>query len=313
MLQSTVRSNEELTLSQSGPPSNVPDVLIHLHIPKTGGTSLNSIVQHGFRTDEVLGITVFGGPETEQRDGLGLVRDEYFRQQLRSYTPNELQRIRYITGHLPFGLHRALNRPAKYFTVIRHPVDRVISDFFFDLESDEPIRANGKSMTFEEFASSDDVRSRNYQVRVLSGSPELNANGFPVERRHLEAAKSNIDDCFLAVAPLQRMTELALLIRRIYRWPMRRLMTEYKLKTRNRPRTHEISAQMVKIIETCNAYDIELYEWVQKRFAMQCQSFEPQLSRDLRFFKIVSGLLNDAGQVLPWQLRKRLAQVLFYA
>jgi hypothetical protein len=58
---------------------------------------------------------------------------------------------------------------------------------------------------------------------------------------------------------------------------------------------------------------LELYEWVRKRFAIQCQLFEPQLTRDQRVFSIISGALNDAGQILPWQIRKRLAQMLFYA
>ena len=293
--------------------TSAPDILIHLHIPKTGGTSLNSTVQHGFRTDEVLEVNVFGIPETEQRDGLGLIRNDYFQRQIGSYAGEDLKGIRYITGHLPFGLHRLLKRQAKYFSVIRHPVDRVVSDFFFGIQSNEPYHINGKPMEFDEFVESEDVRSCDYQARVFSGCPDLGTKGVSVERRHLDQAKRNIEDDFLAVAPLERMTELALLIRHIYRWPMRRLLTEYKLKTRSRPRVTEISSRLIKTIEVRNAFDLELYDWVQSRFATQCGLFEPQLSRDLRIYSIVAGVLNEAGQVLPWQVRKRLAQVLFYA
>ena len=307
------RSQHEFGFSDDSFRSTAPDVLIHLHIPKTGGTSLNSIVQHGFRTDEVLGITVFGYPGTEQRDALGLIRYEYFQQQIASHNADDLRRIRYITGHLPFGLHRLFNRPAKYFSVIRQPVDRVMSDFFFGIESNEPYQINGRTIALEEFVESDDVRSRNYQVRVLSGCPELVSRSVPVQRLHLEQAKHNIEDYFLAVAPLERMTELALLIRQTYNWPMRRLLTEYKLKSSGKPRVSEVSSRLIKTIEQCNTYDAELYEWVQKQFARRCQFFEPQLSRNLRRYNIISGMLNDAGQILPWQLRKRLAQVFFYA
>ena len=296
------------------------DILIHMHIPKTGGTSLNSMVQHGFRDDEVFDTTIGGD---ELISGLGLANYEYCQRRLASYAPGDLRRIRYVSGHLPMGLHRAFDRPAKYFTIIRHPVDRVISNFFFWIEENHPYLAEGRPMMFEEYVESRyDVRLRDYQVRVLSGCPELDAEhrgrdmqtpGPPVERRHLEAAKRNIEEHFLAVAPLENMTELALLLRRVYGWPMRRLLNEYKAWTKRRPRKNDVSPRVIKIIEECNSCDLELYEWVGKRFAAQRQLFEPELSRDLRVFSTLSRVLNATGRFLPWSARKRLAQLLFYA
>ena len=301
-------------------PSNVgarptaPDILIYLHIPKTGGTSLNSMVQHGFRNDEVFGIRVYDSMGRDLRDGLGLARYEYCGQLLASYAPDDRRRIRYVTGHLPIGLHRAFDRRANYFTVIRHPVDRVISEFFFRIQENSPTLKDGRPLTFEEYVESHyDVHLSDYQVRVVSGLPELDNERVPVGRRHLEEAKRNIEEYFLAAAPLERMAELALLIRRIYGWPIRRLLTEYKAKTTGRPRVNDVPPRVRKIIEECNSHDLELYEWVRKRFARQCQLFEPQLTRDQRLLSIISGALNDAGQILPWQVRKRLAQMLFYA
>ena len=107
---------------------SAPDVLIHLHIPKTGGTSLNSMVQHAFEGTEVSDTMVIG---SERYNCLGLAPFELCREHFASYGGDDLRRIRYVTGHLPMGLHQAFDRTVKYFTVIRHPVDRVISDFFF--------------------------------------------------------------------------------------------------------------------------------------------------------------------------------------
>ncbi len=298
----------------------VPAVLIHLHIPKTGGTSLNSMVHHGFRNNEILDITVI---PAARYNGLGLAPHELCRQHLASHAPDALRRIRYVSGHLPVGLHRAFDRTAKYFTIIRHPVDRVISDFFFRIQENEPYVNAGRLLTFEEYVESRyDIYLNDYQVRVVSGCPEfegeqpqigMQAPGPPVERHHLEQAKRNIEKHFLAIAPLEKMTELALLIRRVYGWPMRRLLTEYKARTKRRPRIHEVSPRVIKIIKDCNSHDLELYEWAGKRFAAQSQLFEPQLSRDQYVFCAVSQLLNGAGKVLPWSARKRLAQMLFYA
>jgi hypothetical protein len=233
---------------------------------------------------------------------------------LAAYKPEDLRRIRYVTGHLPLGLHCAFDGHVKYFTVIRHPFDRVISEFFFRIQENNPTRNNGRTLSFEEYVESHhDVHLSNYQVRVVAGSPGLDDKGMPVEVHHLEKAKRNISEYFLAAAPLESMDELALIIRRIYGWPMRRLLTEYKNKTRRRLRMSGVSPRVSQMIEECNSFDLELYEWVRKRFAMQCQLFEPQISRDRRVLSVVRTALNDAGRILPWQVRKRLAQMLFYA
>src|SRR5262249_13865426 len=291
-----------------------PDILIHLHIPKTGGTSLNSIVQHGFRNDEVFGVEVFDNMGPELRDGLGLARFDYCLQLGAAYRPEDWHRIRYVTGHVPFGLHRAFGGQVKYFTVLRDPFDRIISEFFHRIQENNPIRDDGRTLTFEEYVESHhDIQLSNYQLRVLAGSPTLDNKEVPVERHHLEQAKRNISEYFLVAAPLERMAESALIIRSTYDWPMRRLLTEYKNKTRRRLRVTDVSPRVRKIVEECNALELELCEWVRKRFAMQCQLFEPQLSRDRRVLSVVSTALNDAGRVLPWQVRKRLAQIFFYA
>jgi Sulfotransferase family len=308
------RSEINREVGDIGAQAAAPDILIHLHIPKTGGTSLNSIVQHGFRNDEVFGIEVFDHMGPELRDGLGLARYGYCLQLQAAYRAEDWRRIRYVTGHLPFGLHCAFAGRAKYFTVVRHPFDRIISEFFHRIQENNPIRVEGRKLDFEEYIESRyDIQLSNYQVRVLAGYPGLDDKGVPVERRHLEEAKRNISEHFLAAAPLESMAELALIIRKIYGWPMRRLLTEYKNKTRRRLRMNDVSPRASNMIEEWNAFDSELYEWVQKRFTMQCQLFEPQLSRDRRILNLVSGALNDAGQILPWQLRKRLAQMFFYA
>lgn len=294
-----------------------PDLLIHLHIAKTGGTTLSSMVKHAFGPDEVF--------ETISKDhqvysGLDLLTYASCERMLRDC---DIARIRYFTGHIPMGVERLFGRPAKYVAVVRHPIERLLSYFYFRIQGGDPYRKDGKPIAFEDYVESGgDIIFDNYQVRVISGSRELDAPagppgalvaGAPVEARHLEMAKRNIEDNFLAIAPLERITELALLLRRIYGWPMRRLQTEYKNPTRERPRAGKIPPRILRIIEERNAHDIALYEWVCERFAEQRALYEPELSRDLRVFGLVNRALTTAGEILPWTLRKRLAQILFYA
>ncbi len=299
-----------------------PDVLIQFHVPKTGGTSLSSMVKHAFRKEEIFesineGEEVYGG--------LSLVTFECCRERLFARGPEGLNRIRYLSGHLPFGVHTLFERAAKYITVIRQPIERVISIFHFNSQFENRYARDGRVISFEEFVESRrDINLHDYQVRLLSGAPELDAPApsspsdevvpsAAVEKRHLEQAKRNIAEHFLAAAPVEQLTDLGLMLRIIYGWPMRHLFNEYKNRTKARPRQKEIAPHLRRIIEDCNRHDMELYEWATERFARQRESFEPNLSRDRRLFGSINMALTATGQILPLDLRKRMAELLFYA
>ena len=223
-------------LSKAGKRPTAPDVLIHMHIPKTGGTSLSSMVKHGFKSDEIFEWTKDG---VNIYSALSIAPQERCQEYLTAFG---LDRIRYLSGHVPFGVHRVFDRPARYITVLRNPVERVVSTFYFQKQIKNPFLKQGRPLTFEEYVEDRcDINLIDYQVRVLSGSPELDAeepepggqvSAAPVARHHLDQAKRNIDEHFLAIAPVGQMTELGLLIRRIYGWPMRRLHNEYKNATK---------------------------------------------------------------------------------
>lgn len=302
---------------QLGARPGPPDVLIHLHIAKTGGTSFSSMIKHGFRSAEVFesadqGVGTAGAMRQAPREAC--------ERQLIAFG---LNRVRYISGHVPLGIHRVFESRAKYIATIRHPVERIISYFFFQAEDRGRYLKDGRPVAFEEYVKDRlDVQLHDYQVRVLCGLPELDAEipgrdqhrpQLTVERRHLEQAKRNIEQLFLAAAPIEQLTELGLMVRLIYGWPMRRLQTEYKNPTKTRPRSNKISAELIRIIEECNSYDLELYEWVRRRFAEQRKMFEPELSRDHRLYALINGVLTTAGAILPWGLRKRLAETLLYS
>jgi hypothetical protein len=299
-------------------PSNLPDVLIHLHIRKTGGTSLSSAIKHAFRRHEVFELYAQGDPKHTALDVASL---ESVFQSLHRFG---LGRVRYISGHIPYGVHRFFGTRAKYFTSVRDPVERVISNFFWFRAIHDAFCQAGKPLSFEEYVETrNDIQLNNYQVRVLSGSAELDRGVSPggpkevifgprVERRHLEQAKRNIEKHFVVAAPLERLAESVLMLRMIYKWPIRRLHNEYKHKGQNRPRAADVPSRLIKIIEDSNSYDLELYEWIKSRFFVQCSQFEPQLSQDVKRFQSINRVLNSAGRMFPHKLRKRLAGIFFH-
>src|ERR1700733_15654039 len=143
VMQATEQNAPRRGASSNGRPA-ATDVLIHMHLPKTGGTSLSSMVKHGFRNDEIFEWTRHG---VDRYSGLNIATQECCHQYLAVFG---LDRVRYVSGHVPFGLHRVFDRPAQYITVLRHPVERVVSTFYFQKQIKIPFLKEGRLVTFEE-------------------------------------------------------------------------------------------------------------------------------------------------------------------
>lgn len=88
-------------------------MLIYLHIPKTGGTTLHSVLSQRYSRDATFRYV---GPDAEGA----------FRQ----LSQARQQSIKLMRGHFPFGLHKLIERPSFYVTFLRDPIDRVVSLYY---------------------------------------------------------------------------------------------------------------------------------------------------------------------------------------
>jgi len=95
--------------------------LIFLHIPKTGGTTLHSIIGRQYAPKVTFTILGFDLPQ-RIKEFLAL-------------PPEQREKIRLLKGHIPYGLHKHLSVPATYITILRDPVDRIISLYYYILKS----------------------------------------------------------------------------------------------------------------------------------------------------------------------------------
>jgi len=87
-------------------------MLIFLHLPKTAGQSFRTLLERRFGAERVVYVNTL-----EERDRL-----------LAEYAPG---RFAAAVGHMPYGLHTCLAEPCTYFTVLREPVDRYLSHFYY--------------------------------------------------------------------------------------------------------------------------------------------------------------------------------------
>ncbi|HXN87902.1 MAG TPA: sulfotransferase family 2 domain-containing protein [Methylocella sp.] len=296
-----------------------PQVLIFLHIPKTGGQTMGAILAHCFPDQHF-------NPELEHGDTALLLRStpriaEKFRQ-----LPVEKQRaVRcMIPACCAMDVDTIFDRPSKFFTIVRHPVDRVISNFFHIRRfSHLPFYRFIKDLTLEQYLDSGiGLYHDNQQVRMLSGCPELDApwdlesrpissTSSPVERRHLEMAKRNIEERFIAAAPLEEFAALVWFLKRLYGWPFHWVVFRIHNQNPNRPKLAAVSEATRKRLETLNQYDIEVYEWVKARFAKQIQTMEPHFSREARRFDMLTRAVHRIDRLSPQPIRGLAHRLMF--
>ena len=88
-------------------------IFLHLHIPKTAGTSLNELLHASYPKSETLAIT------------------EASKLEVLNTSAGRLDKLRIIRGHFLYGLHDFLGRDFKYLVVLRRPAERIYSFYRF--------------------------------------------------------------------------------------------------------------------------------------------------------------------------------------
>ncbi len=145
-------------------------LLLFLHLAKTGGVTLSDIFARNFGIEEFL--------QVEMTDGsvLGTWSHVNVERALAKMTDNEVDQVRAVWGHFRQGIQRHLPKPCACITVLRDPVDRVISAFCYEVQCGVMTNPDGSVPTLDDYVSrkrSYDLYIDNYMTRVLSGLPDL--------------------------------------------------------------------------------------------------------------------------------------------
>ncbi len=254
--------------------THTADCLILLHIMKTGGTTLSRMLEHNvapehyhFLRDAQSVEEVLTIPE-ETRRSLKLLR----------------------AGHIPFGAHQYLPQSSKYVTMLRNPVDRVLSLYYFiyfppNKEAPQP------PVPLLEWAKSFSVIDNN-QTHKLAGVRYKDREG-DASRALLEAAKHNLDEHFSVVGLTERFDESVLLMR--HATGLTNILYQNKNVNQNRPKKTADPA-VVEIIKERNQLDTELYQYAQQRFDDQIAQI-PSFSEELALFQDLNAQFTAAAAV----------------
>jgi len=265
--------------------------LLFLHIPKTAGSTFLRILDRQY-----------GEKQSYWLDGHD---SEASINQLTMLPESKRNNIRLLSGHMPFGLHTLLQGPHAYVTFLRHPVERLISHYYFVRENPyhylhAHVVTSGMDL-MEYVQSGISPELENGQTKALSGNLGASSSD------DLSLAKENLLQHFVAVGLTERFDESILLMRDRLNWKVPFYVSQNV--TRNRPLMTDLPRRVIRAVERVNELDYELYEYVAEKHHAAITDRGAEFQAQLRAFQ--SRNLNyqrmQCARLLPRKVISRLA------
>jgi hypothetical protein len=228
------------------------DPLLLVHLPKTAGTTLAQLMRYHYR----------GGAFKGAGNVLSRLDEAEPRLQLIGRKP----RVRASAGHVSFGLAEQVLPDATFVTILREPVARTLSQYYFLTESgngtglvpswlDREVRGMGLDEAFERGYLVDDLQTR-MLCGLVSPYDELPADA-------LARATTNLHDRFAYVGTTERFDELLAVLNLALGWPT----TAYERARENTRRPREAPDDLLPLAAERNRLDTELHAYAQELLA----------------------------------------------
>jgi hypothetical protein len=205
--------------------------LFFIHIPKCAGMTLHHIIEQQYAPDEIYTVPSVGWNE---RNLQSLTNE---------WSAADKDRIRVVKGHMNYGWHSAFRGEYEYFTILRHPVERVLS-FFAHVSEGHPAYEE-RQMGLSYFVHHCEEAS-NHATFMLSGGEGRNDRAFYLAWDRLQSMLAGTVEHFNGFVEKLRIR---------YGWSN----GFYPIKNQTRDRLRDISAQDEQAILQLNQYDLMLY------------------------------------------------------
>jgi len=215
--------------------------IIFVHIRKTAGITLRSLFKGQLSVDSYF--------------------KEKFPQHLKNLSTEKRKKIRFVSGHYPYGLHQLLPQDCVYMTLLRNPADRIISLY-------KHLLRKGEGMTFRELINSE----KNNQVLMIG--------------ENLNEAKKRLNE-FIVVGTTERFDETIVVLK-----------TKIGLKKMYYCKKENVGKNKIKIDENdlnyhkeINKDDYEIYKYANTLLNKAIKEYGWRFKIDLFLYKFTNRFL----------------------
>ena len=256
-----------------------------LHLPRTAGTTLDSILKNNFPPEKILSI--YDKADYEKN-----------RYQSREF----LESITLIIGHL---LLEQTNPPTLYgmpvrvFTFLREPVARLVSEYDF-LRSWKANHLysflNENKVSFREYISSQErrlfYRGKNFMTRCISGRSFMDD---PYPEEALEYAKEMLEKSFSFFGIQERFFESLIMLGDIL--GLDNILHEKRNSLEEGSRTR-LDEEDIALARQLNLADMALYEFALELFDKRIAALGPSFQAKVKKWKMVNEKYQNIAQLL---------------
>jgi hypothetical protein len=271
------------------------EAVIFLHLPKCGGTTLNRIIEWEYPPSRIFSVDP------------SFFRWSYYR--MTCWPARRLARMRVFKGHMPFGLHERLPHPAVYITVLRDPIDRAVSEYYYALSRPiHPQHRMMKKMSIVQYIET--TPHANVQTKLIAGGQSgYDFLAGECTELTLEKARKNLERHFAIVGLTERFEETLALAKLILGWRVAQY-ADFNV-TRGRPAKERIPPDVQSLIAQRYRFDVELYNYASGLFQRAVDEHRAAVERevDAIHHARTAGALESAYYRTASALRKAICRV----
>jgi len=236
------------------PPRTVPlhsETILFMHIPKTAGTAFREAMIENYKHSQVAYL--YPHPPGLLVSNLGLLPLE------------QRGKFRIVMGHFQYGIHEFLPQQYTYVTIVRNPVERVISHYHYLRQTQPELTSDGAAtLSLSEMLEQDRTANLdNLMVRCFSGVGEKDVPPGHIDQRVYDLAIDHLRTKFKFVGYQSRSDEAYAALQKQFNWKAR---SSLEIVNKGERSGANVDEATLAIIERSNTWDCQLYSKIRELF-----------------------------------------------